>query len=53
MTTPNNDFVAPPAGEYKFKIGKHIASSLSGFIAGAAAASIIWLAGAYFTNIFD
>jgi hypothetical protein len=50
--TKTNDFVSPAnAVKYEYKIGKHVASSLSGFIAGVISASIIWLAVAYFTNV--
>lgn len=30
---------------YRYKVGKHIATALSGFIAGAAVASIVWVLG--------
>ena len=43
-----NDFVAPvKATSYRFRLGDHVASSLSGFIAGIVVATIIWLAVAY------
>lgn len=38
-----NDFVSNEQRDYKFKMGTLVASSLSGFIAGAAIASIAWL----------
>jgi len=38
-----NDFISNEQRDYKFKIGTILASSLSGFIAGAAIASIAWL----------
>lgn len=36
------DFVSQELRDFRFKIGRHIASSLSGFIAGMVAASIVW-----------
>jgi hypothetical protein len=38
-----NDFVSKEERAYRFKLGTVVASSLSGFIAGALAASIAWL----------
>ncbi|MFA6135800.1 MAG: hypothetical protein WC705_00315 [Candidatus Paceibacterota bacterium] len=38
------DFISHEPREYKYKIGKLIASSLSGFIAGVIFATIAWLA---------
>ncbi len=38
-----NDFISNEQREYHFKLGTVIASSLSGFIAGAMIASIGWL----------
>lgn len=38
-----NDFISQDQREYKFKLGTVVASSLSGFIAGAMIASIGWL----------
>jgi hypothetical protein len=49
--SPDNDFVSPETSKYRFKIGRHIASSLSGFIAGVIAASIVWFAVAYLTDV--
>lgn len=46
-----NDFIAEGGPQYQFKIGKYVASSLSGFIAGVIVASIIWFAVVYFTDI--
>ena len=37
------DFVSEEERYFKFKIGKILASSLSGFIAGGIVASIIWI----------
>lgn len=45
-----NDFVLTGGHEYQFKIGKDVASSLSGFIAGIVVASIIWMAVSYVMN---
>lgn len=43
MTKKENDFVVSEGREYKFKLGKHIASGLSGFLAGVIFSSIIWI----------
>lgn len=43
--------MSPEVTTYRFKIGKHIASSLSGFIAGVVVASTVWFAVVYFTDI--
>jgi hypothetical protein len=45
------EFGSEGGREYKFKIGKFHASALSGFIAGAIFASIIWFAVAHFMNL--
>jgi hypothetical protein len=36
------EFVSDEKRNYKFRLGRTIASSLAGFIAGAIVASIIW-----------
>lgn len=46
------EFGSEEGREYKFKIGKFRASSLSGFIAGVLCATIIWFAVAFFMNLF-
>jgi hypothetical protein len=46
-----NDFVSSGTKKYQFKIGKYIASSLSGFIAGVVVATIVWFAAHYVINI--
>ena len=43
MTNPVDDFVSKEPRRFKFKIGTVIASSLSGFIAGALLTGIAWL----------
>ncbi len=43
MKKIKNDFVSQEPREYRFKMGKLLASSLSGFIAGAVLASIFWI----------
>ena len=48
-----NDFIsAERAARYQYRLGTHVASSLSGFIAGALVATIIWLAVAYIIKFF-
>ena len=37
------DFVSYEPREYKFRIGTVVASSLSGFIAGATMVALLWL----------
>ncbi|BCX16192.1 MAG: hypothetical protein KatS3mg098_421 [Candidatus Parcubacteria bacterium] len=37
------DFISHESREYKFKIGKTLASSLAGFVAGVVFASIVWI----------
>jgi hypothetical protein len=44
---PLKDFVSSEKHDYHICMGKHIASSLSGFIAGAVVSSIIWGVGVY------
>ncbi|MFA5392221.1 MAG: hypothetical protein WC306_00800 [Candidatus Paceibacterota bacterium] len=48
MNTLSRDFVSDEQRQYKFKIGKTLASSLSGFIAGIIFASIFWIVMFYF-----
>jgi hypothetical protein len=36
------DFISEENRDYKFKLGRMVASSLTGFIFGAIMASIIW-----------
>ena len=36
------EFVCQETHRFKFRIGRHIASALSGFVAGVIAASIVW-----------
>jgi hypothetical protein len=46
-----SEFVSDEKRDYKFKLGRMIASSLAGFVAGAIVASIVWyVALAYITN---
>ncbi len=40
-------FVAQPPEYYRVKIGKHVASGASAFVAGMAVASILWFAAYY------
>lgn len=37
-----SDFISKENRKYKYKLGKTVASSLSGFICGVTVASIIW-----------
>lgn len=38
------DFISEEPRRFRFKIGKYLASSLSGFIAGVIVGSMIWIA---------
>ncbi len=42
-----DEFVSKEERHFAFQIGKDVASALSGFLAGAIVASIIWLAAWY------
>lgn len=42
MDNLTKDFVSNESREYKFRIGRQLASALSGFIAGFIASSIVW-----------
>jgi hypothetical protein len=46
------DFIVEDQREYRVKIGRVKASSLSGFLAGAITASIIWIAGLAINNLY-
>ena len=39
----SNDFVSIEKRSYRYKLGTVVASSLSGFVAGAVVASIVWM----------
>jgi hypothetical protein len=41
------DFICEENRKYKFKLGRTVASSLTGFIGGAVVASIIWCLAIY------
>lgn len=47
------DFISKEERPFKFKIGWITASSLSGFVAGVIAASIVWFAVAYFIKLLS
>lgn len=47
------NFISREARRLNFRIGSHLASSLSGFIAGAIVASIIFLAGIIFVQYLN
>ena len=46
------DFVSNEERSYRIRFGKQLASSLSGFIAGATFASIVWALIVYFGSMF-
>lgn len=43
MDKITRDFVSKESRDYTFKIGKSVASSLTGFIFGVVSASIVWI----------
>lgn len=47
-----SDFLSRDVGESRFKIGWYTASSLSGFVAGVIAASIVWFAAIWTMKLF-
>jgi tetrahydromethanopterin S-methyltransferase subunit F len=53
MDKPTNDFISREERTFKFKLGKVIASALSGFIAGVVFASIIWVIALYIFNVLS
>lgn len=46
------DFISKEERSFKFKLGKTIASSLSGFIAGTIFASGIWILAVYVLKLY-
>ena len=47
------DFVSEEKREFPVKIGKHVASSLSGFIAGVLVATILWGMALYLARVLQ
>jgi hypothetical protein len=45
------DFFSKDDRQFNFQIGRRLASSLSGFIAGVIVTSIIWLLAVYLHNV--
>lgn len=52
MKKIESEFVSDDSRSYPFHLGKTKASALSGFIAGAILASIIWFAAAFLIGFF-
>ncbi|HUC31419.1 MAG TPA: hypothetical protein VMR99_01875 [Candidatus Paceibacterota bacterium] len=50
MSSVVQDFTSEEPRTFRFKIGRLLASSLSGFIAGVIVASIIWFIGVWYVN---
>jgi len=46
------DFISKEERSFKFKLGKTIASSLSGFIVGAIFASGVWILAIYILKLY-
>jgi len=51
MNNFSRDFISKEQRDFKFQIGKTLASSLSGFIAGVIFASIFWIIIFFFLKI--
>ena len=47
------EFVSKEPKRFAFKIGHHLASSLSGFIAGAIFASVVWVVAIYIYRLLS
>ena len=47
---PIRDFISHEHRDFSVKFGKRVASSLSGFVAGAVVATIIWGLGFYLST---
>ncbi len=50
MNPIGQDFVSGESRTFHFKIGKMLASSLTGFIAGVIVASVVWTVGVWYIN---
>jgi hypothetical protein len=50
MSDITDDFVSREPRAFPFKLGSRLASSLTGFVAGALAASIVWLIGVWYVG---
>ncbi len=47
------EFVSEEPRQFKFKIGHKVASSLSGFVAGVIAGSIVWIGAILLSKLFS
>lgn len=47
------DFISKEERRFRAKLGWHIASALSGFIAGVIAASVVWFAVVYVLKVLS
>jgi len=45
MDKITRDFVSKEPRQYKLRIGKSVASSLTGFVVGVIGSSIVWMVG--------
>jgi len=50
MNPATKDFVSEEPRAFRFKMGRVLASSLAGFIAGVIVASIVWGIGVWYIN---
>ena len=48
MGNMTRDFVSDESRKFRFKLGKYLASSLSGFVVGVIVASMAWLIGIWY-----
>ncbi len=46
------EFISQESRKFKFQLGHHLASSLSGFVAGVVAASIVWITSIWIWRAF-
>jgi len=48
MNTVTRDFISEEPRKFRFKMGRYLASSLSGFVVGIIVASIMWSIGVWY-----
>jgi hypothetical protein len=53
MNPITKDFISDEPRKFRFKVGKILASSLSGFIAGIIVASVIWIVGIWCVQLLQ
>ena len=48
MSDIARDFVSQEPRKFRFRMGKYLASSLTGFVVGVIVASIVWIIGVWY-----